>query len=48
MAPELLEGNLNTLGPGIDIWAIEIVFYEVLKGETYFKGIKIVIDLVLG
>ena len=38
IAPEVLEGNYDQIGPGVDIWAFGVMLYLFFAGQTPFKG----------
>ena len=38
IAPEVLEGKYDLIGPGVDIWAFGVMLYLFYAGQTPFKG----------
>jgi hypothetical protein len=38
MAPEQASGKIHDIGPGVDIWALGVILYECLTGQSPFKG----------
>ncbi len=38
MAPEQLNSGGSRVGPAADIWALGVIFYEILTGSRAFKG----------
>jgi tetratricopeptide (TPR) repeat protein len=42
MAPEQAEGHGSHVGPGVDIWALGVILYEMLVGRPPFQGVTMV------
>ena len=47
MAPEQVMGRRSEIGSAVDVWALGVVFYQVLSGRRPFEG-ETVLDLLQG